>query len=148
MSDATGPAPSADLRRIMSSLDALSSKILSGDKSDCAGKKAVVQEQIRELSAELGAHQAPRTARVDHYFELLLLDSGPFPPHDRLVTHAAGVGGSLGRLRDHLGLKFTEDYVNTVADEQDVNNFRLLVDYVTSLAQLWISVRGKSHHAH
>jgi hypothetical protein len=42
-------------------------------------------------------------------------------------------------LRDTLGLKFSEDFVNTVQDEQDVTNFRILSDYVTSLAQSWIN---------
>jgi hypothetical protein len=146
MSDATGPVPPADLSRIMSSLRALSSKMFSDDKDDAAGQKAVVRAQINDLLAELGAQHGPRVARVDHYFELLLLDAGPFPPRDRLPTHAARVGGLLGRLRNHLGLKFAEDTTNTVGDEQDLTNFRLLVDYLMSLAQAWISLRGKSHH--
>jgi len=43
-------------------------------------------------------------------------------------------------LRDELGLNFTtQDFVNTVQDEQDLSNFRILSDYVTSLAQSWIN---------
>src|SRR5215471_8001638 len=124
MSDAPGPALLPDLHRIMSSLKALSSRMVSGDKDDSAGMKAVIREQVSELLAELGAQQGPRAARVDYYFGILLLDSGSFPPRDQLASHASQVGGSLGRLRDHLGLKFSEDNVNTVADEQDLTNFR------------------------
>jgi hypothetical protein len=43
-------------------------------------------------------------------------------------------------LRDQLGLNFTfQDFANTVQDEQDITNFRILSDYVTSLAQSWLN---------
>jgi hypothetical protein len=56
--------------------------------------------------------------------------------------------GSLGDLRDQLGLFSTPVaaapgdtpptvYVNTVADEQNVTNFRIVVDYVNSLLNAW-----------
>jgi hypothetical protein len=53
--------------------------------------------------------------------------------------------GSLGNLRDLLGLYSLpvpggadiELYVNTVADETDVTNFRILVDYANSLLNGW-----------
>src|SRR5205823_7158834 len=49
----------------------------------------------------------------------------------------------LGNLRDVLGLNFTgQDFVNTVGDEQDLSNYRILSDYITSLAQSWLNNLG------
>lgn len=50
--------------------------------------------------------------------------------------------GSLGDLRDELGLFETvvptgEAFVNTVSDEQNVTNFRIIVDYANSLLNSW-----------
>jgi hypothetical protein len=57
--------------------------------------------------------------------------------------------GSLGDLRDSLGLFAlpvpidsttgvpVPNYVNTVEDEQNVTNFRVLVDYANSLLDVW-----------
>jgi hypothetical protein len=50
--------------------------------------------------------------------------------------------GSLGDLRDELGLFETvvpagEAFVNTVSDEQNVTNFRIIVDYANSLLNAW-----------
>jgi hypothetical protein len=58
------------------------------------------------------------------------------------------VVGSLGDLRDSLGLFAlpvptlaggipVPNYVNTVEDEQNVTNFRVLVDYANSLLDVW-----------
>jgi hypothetical protein len=47
--------------------------------------------------------------------------------------------GSLGDLRDELGLFETigPTYVNTISDEQNVTNFRIVVDYANSLLNAW-----------
>ena len=52
--------------------------------------------------------------------------------------------GTLGNLRDQLGLAeptFATDmetsYINSIADEQNVTNFRSLVDYANSLLNSW-----------
>jgi hypothetical protein len=58
--------------------------------------------------------------------------------------------GSLGDLRDSLGLFAlpvpvgaggvpVPNYVNTVEDEQNVTNFRVLVDYANSVLNVWIN---------
>jgi len=78
---------------------------------------------------------------VNQYFTLLLIDADTgvnFPP---LVTPDPDqIGGTLGNLRDVLGLNFmTQDFVNSVGDEQNLSNYRILADYVTSLAQSWIN---------
>jgi hypothetical protein len=56
--------------------------------------------------------------------------------------------GSLGDLRDLLGLfslqventitdRSVPYYINTIADEQNATNFRILVDYANSLSNTW-----------
>ena len=49
--------------------------------------------------------------------------------------------GSLGNLRDMLGLfelvKVKRRFINTVSDEQNVTNFRVIVDYVNSILNAW-----------
>jgi hypothetical protein len=61
-------------------------------------------------------------------------------------TDADSVLGSLGDLRDLLGLfsqqysgasSETPYYINSIADEQDATNFRILVDYANSLLNAW-----------
>jgi hypothetical protein len=54
-------------------------------------------------------------------------------------TNPDTVLGSLGELRDLLGLFQTPalSFVNTVDDEQNVTNFRIVVDYATSLLTSW-----------
>jgi hypothetical protein len=73
--------------------------------------------------------------------------SVPALPNDSW-TNPDYVLGSLGDLRDSLGLFAlpvlpvgggitVPNYVNTVEDEQNVTNFRVLVDYANSLLDVW-----------
>jgi hypothetical protein len=64
-------------------------------------------------------------------------------PHD-YWKNPDYVLGSLGDLRDQLGLsQFTPPvYINTIPDEQDTTNFRIVVDYVNSLLSVWRSNIG------
>jgi hypothetical protein len=111
------------------------------DSEDVAALKGVARSQLTELVNELGLAGGPRVDRVNQYFQLLLQDPGTtFPPSTPFVTDPDQIKGTLGSLRDELGLNFTtQDFVNTVQDEQDLSNFRILSDYVTSLAQSWIN---------
>jgi hypothetical protein len=63
--------------------------------------------------------------------------SVPAPPNSWTIPD--WVLGSLGDLRDELGLSETvgTDYVNTISDEQNVTNFRIIVDYANSLLNAW-----------
>src|SRR5207253_1969042 len=46
----------------------------------------------------------------------------------------------VGALKAVVKRHFTDqDFVNSVGDEQNLSNFRILADYVTSLAQSWIN---------
>jgi hypothetical protein len=79
-----------------------------------------------------------------------VLAVGPLVPAlpPAYYADADGVLGSLGDLRDLLGLfsfeytnpagsPSTPYYINTIADEQNATNFRVLVDYANSLLNAW-----------
>src|SRR5579872_348135 len=111
---------------------------------DIAALKAVVKSQLSELVNELAFPSGPRVQRVNQYFHLLLGHATfplPAKPGNSLQqSDPDKIEGTLGNLRDELGLNFTQqDFVNSLEDEQDLSNFRILSDYVTSLAQSWIN---------
>jgi hypothetical protein len=117
------------------------------DAEDVAALKGVARSQLTEMVNELGMAGGPRVSRVNQYFQLLLQnpDEESFPPSSgaSLITDPDQIHGTLGKLRDQLGLNFTfQDFANTVQDEQDITNFRILSDYVTSLAQSWLNNLG------
>jgi hypothetical protein len=122
-------------------LDGLYALDPEADQEDVAALKAVVKSQFTELVNELAFLSGPRVSRVNQYFGLLLIDADTglhFPPLQSADPDQ--VGGTLGNLRDVLGLNFeTQDFVNSVGDEQNLSNYRILADYVTSLAQSWIN---------
>jgi len=67
----------------------------------------------------------------------------PGPPLAGFYTNPDQVLGTLGDLRDLLGLRQTAGagvlttYINTVDDETNVTNFRIIVDYANSLWNAW-----------
>jgi hypothetical protein len=109
---------------------------------DVTALKAVVKSQLTEMVNELAFLGGPRISRVNQYFNLLL--GSTFPPgaqHGHVLHHTDpdAVGGTLGNLRDELGLSFTkDDFVNSVEDETNLSNFRIISDYVTGLGQTWL----------
>ena len=111
---------------------------------DIAALKGVAKSQLSEMVNEMALPGGPRVWRVNQYFNLLL-GSASFPvpavPGTPMtVTDPDQVQGTLGQIRDLLGLSFTtQDFMNSVEDEQDASNFRLISDYVTSLAQSWLN---------
>jgi hypothetical protein len=115
------------------------------DAEDVAALKAVAKSQLTELATEL-AVVPPRITRVNQYFSLLIGAAFPAPPiqgSSLTATDPDQVGGTLGTLRDELGLNFTtQDFVNSLEDEQDLSNFRIISDYLTSLAQTWLNNLG------
>jgi hypothetical protein len=115
------------------------------DLEDVTALKAVVRSQFTELVNELGFLGGPRITRVNQYFKLLMIDGDSplrFPPASgtSLTVDPDQIGGTLGNLRDVLGLSFTkQDFVNSVGDEQNLSNYRIVSDYFTSLAQSWLN---------
>lgn len=106
---------------------------LDADSEDSAALTSIVSSHWTALVDELGLAGGPRVSRVDQIFTLLLGPSRRTSP-DR-------VGGELGKLRDEFGFRSSKDLVNTLEEEQDLTNFRILTDYTTGLRQTWDSNR-------
>lgn len=136
------------LDQFLSLLDGL--RVLDSEAAEKNGAalRTVVRSQLNDLIVELGALGGPRVERVNQYFRMLIGDSYPDDPEDSTPVNPAEpdlVSGSLGDLRDALGLNFRTQAgttINTVADEQNLSNFRILSDFVTALAQSWINNIG------
>jgi hypothetical protein len=129
-------------------LDGLSALDPEAVTEDVAALKGIVRDQLGELVKELGQLGGPRVSKVNQYFGLLI-GVPPFPanPSPNATLQASSdpdqILGTLGTLRDELGLNSSaQDFVNSVADEEDLSNFRILSDYVTSLAQSWLNNLG------
>ena len=125
-------------------LDGLYPLFKDAKDEDVVALRATVRSQFTDLVNELGLLGGPRISRVSQLFLLLLgqqLPSKPPPPASPfpLVTDPDSIGGSLGNLRGEFGFSISDDLVNTVVDEQNVTNFRIVSDYVTSLAQSWLN---------
>jgi hypothetical protein len=100
--------------------------------------KEITRSQMTELVNELGVLGGPRVSRVNQYFNLLIgwtTSSPKLAPSG--TTDPDGIKGTLGQLRDELAVQSSSKFSNTVEDEQDVTNFRILSDNLTSFAQTW-----------
>lgn len=113
------------------------------DRENIDALKAVLRTQLNELVRELAMAGGPSRTRVEGYFNMLLAtDPARYESGGRLViTEPDLLGGTLGQLRDQLGLTQQKNFVNTIEDEQDQTNYRILADYVGSLAQGWLNSR-------
>ena len=121
-------------------LDGLYTLDPTTDKEDVEALKKVARDQMTELVSELGMMGGPRVSRVSQYFNLLIGTVFPMMPNTQVESDPNNIQGTLGTLREVLGLNSaTDDFVNSVDDEIDLTNFRILSDYITSLAQSWIN---------
>jgi len=97
-------------------------------------------EQVR-LEPRLPPRHSPLLRQFQDPLEPELFKGGSHAPlWPRLYwTNPDSVLGTLGDLRDQLGLSelVKPNFVNTVADEQNVTNFRIIVDYANSLLNGW-----------
>jgi len=132
------------LDQVLPLLDGLTPLRVDFDPENVAAAKAIVRSQLTELVAELGVSGGPRVLRVDQLFDFLLfipLQTAAVinrtPPISR---NPAGVNGSLGLLRDRLGLD--RRFINTIDEEQDFTNFLVVFDYVAGLFESWIAQRS------
>jgi hypothetical protein len=105
--------------------------------------REMARSQMTEIVKELGVVGLPSILRIDTYFNILL---GQNPAKISLAAIAFDpdqIGGTLGELRDTYGIHFAgNEFNNSVADEQDITNFRVISDYMTSLMQSWMSNRN------
>jgi hypothetical protein len=124
-------------------LDGLYPLFKEAKDEDVVAIRATVRSQFIDLVNELGLLGGPRISRVTQQFLLLLGQQLPTKPSQAAAFHIEtepdSIGGSLGTLRAEFGFSTKDDLVNTVEDEQDVTNFRIISDYVTSLAQSWLN---------
>lgn len=100
------------------------------DIEDAEAVRAIVRSSLLELVQQLGEEGGPLNTRVDGYFTMLLGDD-----EDEVPTASS----QLGHLRQTFGLERAR--VNTIAEEQNLTNFLILVDYVNSLHLTWDSQR-------
>ena len=109
--------------------------------------REMARSQMNEIVKELGAVGGPSVLRVNTYFGILLGTPQPIsfqPPLTVPVVDPDQIQGTLGTLRDTYGIYFQKNlrnnpFSNSIEDEQDITNFRVISDYMTSLLQSWIS---------
>jgi hypothetical protein len=129
------------LDQSLSLLDGLYPLDPEADPEYVKALREMARSQMTEIVKELGTVGLPSILRIDTYFEILL---GQHPT--RNFTHVQfdpdKIKGTLGELRDTYGIKFRgNQFNNSVEDEQDITNFRVISDYMTSLMQSWIANR-------
>jgi len=102
--------------------------------------REMVRSQMMEIVKELGVVGLPSILRIDTYFNILVGQSGK--PGEKIEFEPDRVKGTLGDLRNTYGIAFLNNKLsNSVEDEQNITNFRVISDYMTSLLQSWISNR-------
>jgi hypothetical protein len=116
--------------------------------------REMARSQIAEIVKQFGT-VPPSILRVNKYFQILLgsevfSQSSSSEATPRIVHHIQPdpdlVGGTLGEIRKMYGIYFTHNgkdnpYSNTVEAEQDITNFRMISDNLTSLLLTWLSNR-------
>jgi hypothetical protein len=122
----------AALNQALPLLDGLQTLLAASDDQEIEALSSIVRSSLMGLVSELGEEGGPIISRADQYFELLL---GANPSAH--LKDSEKVGGQLGRLRDAFGL--IRQNVNTIAEEQNLTNFLILIDHVNSLKLTWDS---------
>jgi len=105
--------------------------------------REMARSQMTEIIKELGTVGLPSILRIDTYFGILLgQDPAQISPSGSVQFDPDEITGTLGELRDTYGIAFVGNkFNNSVEDEQDITNFRVISDYMTSLMQSWIANR-------
>ena len=105
--------------------------------------REMARSQMTEIVKELGTVGLPSILRIDTYFGILLgQNPATISPSNPVKFDPDEIEGTLGQLRDTYGIYFVgNQFNNSVEDEQDITNFRVISDYMTSLMQSWIANR-------
>lgn len=112
--------------------------------------REMAKSQIMEIVKQF-AVVPPSILRVDTYFNILLgvpLADETANPDPSVLSNPDWITGTLGSLRDTYGIWFQKKskktglfennpYSNSVEDEQNITNFRVISDYMTSLLLTW-----------
>lgn len=101
-------------------------------EDDVAARAAVVRSNVMRLRDEFGRRDEPRPVVIEELLGTLLGD-GSSPGLDN-------VGGIVGALGDELGLRSVK-HVNSIEDEHQLTNYRLLAEYVVGLRTAWETAR-------
>lgn len=105
----------------------------------------MAKSQIIEIVKQFGV-VPPSILRVNTYFKILLGENQRlrFGDEPRVETDPDKIGGTLGNIRDIYGIFFQQHgrdnpFNNSIDDESDITNFRVISDYMTGLLQSWLS---------
>lgn len=120
-------------------LDTLKSLRDDSDNEDSDAARSIIRSNMIDLVNELGRVGGPRVQLVDGKFETLLGLSAQTGPNPNAPIDPEQVHGLLGRLRELYGL--SRALVNTIAEEQNLTNYYILVDHISALEQNWRSRR-------
>jgi len=105
--------------------------------------REMARSQMTEIVKEFGVVGLPSILRIDTYFGILLGQNPALISPGSVQFDPDIIGGTLGELRDMYGISFVGNkFNNSVEDEQDITNFRVISDYMTSLLQSWIANRN------
>jgi hypothetical protein len=128
------------LDQSLSLLDGLYPLDPDADPEYVKALREMARSQMVEIVKEFGTVGLPSILRIDTYFHILL---GEHPStHQPVQFDPDKIAGTLGELRDTYGIYFRGNtFNNSVADEEDITNFRVISDYMTSLRQSWIANR-------
>jgi hypothetical protein len=117
--------------------------------------REMAKSQITEIVKQFGI-VPPSILRVNTYFEILLgvdrkkliqqeqeIETEIFGIRAHVQTDPDRIGGTLGDIRKIYGIYFQKDnhdnpLSNSIEDEQDITNFRVISDYMTSLLLTWL----------
>jgi hypothetical protein len=126
------------LDQSLSLLDGLYPLDPDADPEYVKALREMARSQMVEIVKEFGTVGLPSILRIDTYFQILLGQSSQQP----VQFDPDKIAGTLGELRDTYGIYFRGNtFNNSVADEEDITNFRVISDYMTSLMQSWIANR-------
>lgn len=118
------------LDQIVPLLDGLNPLRPDADTEDCEAIRSIIRSELKDqLVPEFGQPGGPRVQLVQQVFGLLL---GPNPAQD-----PENVGGQFGEMRDLFG--FDRSLVTNITEEVDLTNFLIVIDYVNSLYNTWIT---------
>jgi|GEM_PF-2472953 len=110
-------------------LDGLYALLPVLEQEDLDSVRDMAKSLFSELVNDLGIEGGPRIPRVDQLFRLLLGSTVP--------TNPELAKGQMGEIRQRFNLK--REFITTIADEQNLTNFLIVVDYLIGLNNSWIN---------
>lgn len=130
------------LDQSLSLLDGLYPLDPEADPEYVRALREMARSQMTEIVKELGVVGLPSILRINTYFKILLGQDITESSASGVTLDPDQIDGTLGEIRKEYGIYFAGNpFNNSVEDEQDITNFRVISDYMTSLSQSWIANR-------